>query len=270
MNTRIFNLILSNKILFIILLILFILSIKVNYNIIYCVDEVNDNTVVNPILDTPIVIETTPRKVVGMLANLGISGASLYAGYYGLKSVSYVNSINAGTVGTKAVFSLALFATGGLFGLGVHAINRRVGPSGPFINVNIGAQENRRTDVSRGHVDSANCPLETSEFVFNPFANIDPLSDNPDLALLSVGILMILLGIQCFNFILIRSIIIKYSPKIISYLKLHPFILNLFNKLIFILNKTYKLYLISFSILGYLNLIGGTIFLLLLLHFLSH
>jgi hypothetical protein len=269
-NTKISKLNFSVKVLVIFLLILFLIYIKMHFNIIYCADEVNDNTVVNPILDTPIRIETTPRKVGKLLTSLGLSGASLYAGYYGLKSASLVNTVYPGTLGTKVVIGFALFTTGSLFGLGVHAINRRVGPSGPFIDVRIGAQGDRTTDVSSGHVDSANCPLETSEFMFNPFANIDPFSDNPDLALLSVGILMVILGIQCFNLILIRNIFIKYLPRILSYFKFYPFIHNLLDKLILILNKTYKLYFICFSILGYLNLVGGTIFLLFLLNYLAH
>jgi len=264
------------NLIFFIILLNIIISLFYFDNVIYCMPEQDNtinNTVINndsnntnnnPILDTIIRVETTPRNMINMLTNLGLSGATLYAGYYGIKSASWVSSSFGGSVGTKTTLTLSLFATGSFFGLGVYAISRAFGPSGPFINVNIGGSESNRipvTDTSTSN-HTVNCPLEIGDIIFHPFANLNPLAENPNLALLSVSILMLMLGIQCFNFILFRMFIIKYASRILTFLSSYPFLHNIFDKLVYVLNKTYKLYIYSFAIIGYFNLISALIFLL--------
>ena len=270
------NFFLNKNLILILILSIIILSISINFNLVYCAEEVNNPIAVNPILDTPIIIQTTPRNMIGMLTNLGLSGISLYAGYYGIKSANYVNSIPGagGTMFTKGALSLALFATGSFFGLGAYAISRRYGPSGPFVDIKIENRiitDNNKIPIEdiKSSIDIINSPLEESEHVFNPLVNINPLADNPDLALLSVSILMILFGIQCFNFILVRIFLIKNSSRILSRLETYPKIHKVFEGIILLLNKTYNMYVIGFTVLGYLNLIGGVIFLLFLLNSLT-
>lgn len=276
-STKIFN---FKKFLFIIILSIIVLSY--NCNIAYCADQVNNNDgVLNPILDTPITIQTTPRQIGKLAGYLGFSSATLYGAYVGTRLIPYLNTVSAGSIFAKGTLGLSVIATGGLFGLGTYIIGQKLGPKGPFFNVTIVAQTavNDKTSVVNPIASTADnitapetvigCPLEVGELVFNPFINIDPLSDNPDLALLSVSILMIIFGIQCFNFILIRTIIIKNSSRILSYFKAYPLIYKIFERIILVLDKTYKFYVYGFSILGYFNLISGTIFLLFLLSFLT-
>jgi hypothetical protein len=252
-----------------------VLVLFYNCNIAYCADQIENNPeVLNPILDTSITVQTTPRQLGKLVGSLGLSGATLYGAYAGARMLPYLNTVYAGSALAKGTLGLSLIVTGGLFGLGTHIIGQRLGPRGPYFNVTIGqpaVDVNQNTTTTNNAIQSAtvDCPLEVGEVVFNPFYNIVPLSDNPDLALLSVSILMLIFGIQCFNFILIRTIIIRNSSKILLYLKDYPSIYKVIETIILVLEKTYKFYVYGFSILGYFNLISATIFLLFLLNFLT-
>jgi len=295
----------NNKLVQIFFIIIFniIISIFVSGSEVYCMPEQMNNDVnggadvnnsdtpisnetvinngpINPILDTIIRVETTPRNIINMLTNLGLSGATLYAGYYGIRGASWAHSnVGGGTLGVKATLTVTMFATASFFGLGVYAISRRYGPSGPFINVNIGGSESNRIPVTDNSISNSvpvtensstshtvDCPLEVGDILSHPFANLDPLADNPDVALLSISILMLFLGIQCLNLILIRMLLIKYAPRIQASLSSYPSLHNIFEKIVLVLNKTYKFYIYSFGIIGYFNLISAFIFLLFLIN----
>ena len=198
-------------------------------------------------MDTPITVQTTPRQLGKLVGSLGVSGATLYGAYAGARMLPYLNTVYAGSALAKGTLGLSLIVTVGLFGLGTHIIGQRLGPRGPYFNVTIGqpaVDVNQNTTTTNNAIQSAtvDCPLEVGEVVFNPFYNIAPLSDNPDLALLSdnpdlallsVSILMLIFGIQCFNFILIRTIIIRNSSRILLYLKDYPSIYKVIETIIF-------------------------------------
>ena len=86
---------------------------------------------------------------------------------------------------------------------------------------------------------------------------------------MSVIILLLIIGLQCFNFIIIRFLLLKYSSNILSFVKFNSYIYKVFQHIFNILEKTYKFYIIGFTFLGYINIIGAIIFSFYLLDFLS-
>lgn len=225
-----------------------------NDNIIYCANEtVNDVF----ILDKPIRFETTPRKL-GQYAE--------YTGYYAIKSGVWMCEIFPETFQTKGIMTATGLTIGILFGLGVYTINRAHRP-----NFSITVEEINPSNTGAGN--TANCPLEVGDIIFNHLRNLKPISEKPiseepNIALLSVSIMLLIIGIQCFNFILLRLLLLKYASKISSLIK-QPTLLRFFNKLILLFEKTKALYVTGFTILGYISIIGGIIFLIFLLYFLS-
>jgi hypothetical protein len=241
-----------------IILFYIILSFFLNDNIIYCADEiVNDVS----ILDRPIRFETTPRKLGQYTGYLGISGLAGYMGYYGLKSGVWASEIFPGTFQTKGIMTATGLAIGTMYGLGIYAINRAHRPNFPITVEEVNPS-------NTGANNSANCPLEVGDIIFNPLRNLDPIAEDPNIALLSVSIILLIIGIQCFNFILLRLLLLRYASKISSLIK-QPTLLRFFNKLILLFEKTKVLYVTGFTILGYISIIGGIIFLSFLLYFMS-
>jgi len=241
-----------------IILFYIILLFFFNDNIIYCADEsVNDISV----LDKPIRFETTPRKLGQYAGYLSVSGAAGYMGYYGLKSGIWASEVFPGTFMTKGVLTATGLAIGTMYGLGIYAINRAHRPNFP-----ITVEEVNPSNTGAGN--TVNCPLEVGDIIFNPLRNLDPIAEDPNIALLSVSIILLIIGIQCFNFILLRLLLLRYASKISSLIK-QPTLLRFFNKLILLFEKTKALYITGFTILGYISIIGGIIFLSFLLHFMS-
>jgi type IV secretory pathway TrbL component len=82
------------------------------------------------------------------------------------------------------------------------------------------------------------------------FHLIDPLAENPNIALLSVSILLLFIGLQCLNFIIIIFLLFKYQNKILSYfdknLKLKSYLNNFFSYLIKLINLIFILFLLLF------------------------
>jgi hypothetical protein len=206
----------------------------------------------------PIRFETIPRKLGQYTGYLGISGLAGYMGYYGLKSGVWASEIFPGTFQTKGIMTATGLAIGTMYGLGIYAINRAHRP-----NFSITVEEVNPSNT--GANNSANCPLEVGDIIFNPLRNLDPIAEDPNIALLSVSIILLIIGIQCFNFILLRLLLLRYASKISSLIK-QPALLRFFNKLILLFEKTKVLYV---TILGYISIIGGIIFLSFLLYFMS-
>lgn len=241
-----------------IILFYIILLFFLNDNIIYCADETVNNV---SILDKPIRFETTPRKLGEYAGYLSASGLAGYMGYYGLKSGIWASEVFPGTILTKGVLVTTGLAIGTMYGLGVYAINRAHRPNFP-----ITVEEVNPSNTVAGY--TANCPLEVGDIIFNPLRNLDPIAEDPNIALLSISIILLIIGIQCFNFILFRLLLLRYAPKISLLIK-QPTLLKFFNKLILLFENTKILYITGFTILGYISIIGAIIFLSFLLYFLS-
>ena len=261
------------------------LSLYLSNDIIYCIDESNNSITNNnsiatqqnslfnswrQLMDTRIRFETTPGQIGSALTSLGITGATGWGIYYGFKGAAWASEIIPGTPFTKGALVLSDATIGGTYGLMAYAIARKQGPQGPFGSVIINPPideplPNIQLQVNNDGINIIS-PLE-SEISFNPFIHLNPIADNPDIALLSCGIIFILAAIQCLNFILIRYIILKYSSKISNYLESYPTASKAFKRILNVFENSFTLYLIAFVILGYLALIGALIATLSLLHF---
>ena len=236
-------------------IIFILISFNLNESIIYCADETGNN---GSILDRPIRLETTPRRIGEFTGYLGISGFAGYMAYYGIRTGAWASETFPGTPFTKGALVLTGAGIGSLYGLGIYAINRAHRP-----NFSITVEEVNPSNT--GANNSANCPLEIGDMCFNPLANLDPLAENPKIALLSVSILLLIIGIQCFNLILLRLFILKNSSKILLKIK-QPTLLRIFSKIINTFEKTKNMYVTVLTIFGYVSIIGGIIFLTFLLN----
>ena len=290
---KIFKLVLSNP--YLITIIVILISAFLNDDVIYCLDEIDNEGPATPqqsafsksyneLMNTRIRYETSPRQITSFLTNFGLPVAGAYTMYYAMKGVSWTSEYAIGTPFARGALVLSGAAIFGTYALMSQAIFKK---TGPYFNITVNPpQENpplespqistqplaNNNDINIPSVlePEINIPsVLEPEINFNPFVNLNPIAEDPDIAILSCGIIFILAAIQCLNFVLVRYLILKYSPKILFYLESYPSITKKFKRILSILESSFTLYLVGFIVLGYLALIGALIATLFLLHFMS-
>ena len=87
------------------------------------------------------------------------------------------------------------------------------------------------------------------------FNLLDPFSDIPIIAILSGSILLILLSIQCLNFIIIRLLLIKFAPQIEKLLINKQFFKKWIGYVIEAAKRVSLFYYVAFTICIYVSLL---------------
>lgn len=228
----------------------------------------NCEAVINLGLDTPISVrfETTPRNIGNGIASFGISSITGSVLYWSIRTYGMAHTYIPNTPMAQIGLLGTCVVSGGLIGLGTYAIARAQGPRGPIVNIKteIGISRESNSEnlrIENNVISSSNDNDFPTSSPFESFHLLDPIAENPIIALLSVSILLLLVCFQCYNFIIIRSLILRYELKIQSFFKENSKIKVWIQKMFVFLNKTYQFYFLGFFILGYINLIAAIIFL---------
>ena len=140
---------------------------------------------------------------------------------------------------------------------------------------NIILEFNRVYNQPTGTVELSNKISDSPDMVINSmfepdfFSIINPFSDIPIIAILSGSIILILLSIQCLNFIVGRLLLIKFAPQIEKLLINRQFLKKWFEYVINIVKKVSLFYYISFTICIYVLLLMTVYYLYLFLDIVS-
>jgi hypothetical protein len=178
-------------------------------------DKANDWNYHVSIIDTPITIETTPRKIGNIIANTAIGSAIGYGAWFGMRAGIVAAEHTGGTVftwipplwrwdPTKTALIITGAVTGATYGLLAKAIGQSQGPQGPFVNINLGIQNKISTlsenlaiqtkDVTSvtNNNDIISSPLEHFNSFFESFHSlINPMSEIPLISFISISIIFI-------------------------------------------------------------------------------